>query len=175
MKIAFDFDGVLADTSILKHRWFYDTVNLLNENKRIMKMYKKLSSIIFTRENLLKTKMIDENIPFYLHELCNENELIIITNRPSYMLEWIKEWLKINGILDCFSNIFSSSDDTKGTIAIENDIDILIDDDIKHLTNNGVEYNILFNGDNTKNWNHLYKHINTISQKVWNKHVLIKK
>ena len=173
MKIAFDFDGVLADTNILKYRWFYNAISPLNDNKKIMELYKRFSSVIFTKENLLKTKMVDKNIPFYLRELSNKHELIIITHRPGFMLDWIKEWLYNNGILDYFSNVFSSSNDKKGNIAMENNIDILIDDDVKHLTNNGIEYNILFNGDNIKSWTELYERINLINQEAEKKHVLI--
>ena len=175
MKIAFDFDGVLADTNILKYRWFYNAIRPLNDNKKIMELYKRLSSVIFTKENLLKTKMIDENIPFYLRELSNEHELVIITHRPLFMLDWIKEWLYNNGILDYFSNVFSSSNDKKGNIATENNIDILIDDDMNHLINNGVEYNILYNSDKIKSWKDLYKRINLINQEIEKKHILIKK
>ena len=188
--IAFDFDGVLANTNILKHKWIYNYLNILLSDvdkisifrklsqkyskEKINEIYKKMSSYVFTRENLLKSDMMDKNIPFYLDEFGKKYRLIIITNRPQFMLEWIKEWLEKNNILKYFDSVLSSTYNTKGNIAKEENVSILIDDDIRHLSDNNIEYNILFNSGDIKNWQQLYEYINKIDNEINNNPKLIK-
>ncbi len=174
--IAFDFDGVLADTSSLKRDWFIknkgmilpnvDRTSVFSELSKIYSLdesneiYNKMCSFVFTKENLLKTNLMDENLVEYLDKLSQKHQLIIITNRPSFMLEWVREWLCKNNLDKYFSEILSSSNTTKGELALEYNANILIDDDMRHLKDERVKHNLLF-----KNWNHLMECIDYIDQK----------
>ena len=87
--IAFDFDGVLADTDEFKRQWFFNNTGLILKNtsktniykelsnlypqSEIDIIYKKMSSDVFSEDILSKTKKMDDNLRIYLKllvEIC---------------------------------------------------------------------------------------------------------
>lgn len=104
-----------------------------------------------------------------LHKLKNDNHtLCIITSRPDEKYENLKkrlnDWFTKNNIPVDF--IYSNIKD-KATFAKENNIDLLIDDDIKHCNatiKKGIKA-ILFNKDDnyqnfqTTSWQEVYNYI----------------
>ena len=180
--IAFDFDGVLANTNVLKRKWLYDNIHklFLNVDKtniydilsktysldEINNIYYQMSQDIFTKKQLLKTEMMDQNLQYYLDILSQKYDFIIITNRPEYMIEWVNEWLSNKQIDKYFKKIISSSNNSKSNLALLNNASILIDDDIRHLNNSNVPYNILFNSKFIDNWEELLDYILNIKKIV---------
>lgn len=179
--IAFDFDGVLADTDAFKKQWFLEKTDIFlkkanktNIYKELSKYYEKniidylyneMSNEIFTKEILEQIKPVDVNIKKYLKKLNENKRLFIITKRPPEMISWIKEWLVSNELDIYFDKIISSSNTTKGKVAFDNNINILIDDDISNLKNTNVTHNLLFNSALLKDWNQLFDYIDKIDQR----------
>ena len=174
-RIGFDFDGVLANTNILKREWFlrfidislddvsktgiYNELSKMYSLDEINDIYRRMGLAVFTRDNLMKTIIMDENIPKILELLTQHCELIIITNRPLFMLEWVRDWLEANGIDNFFCKILSSCGNTKGEVAVQNNVSVLIDDDINNLRDSRIEYNLLFGSSGIKDWSKLNDYI----------------
>ena len=145
-KIAFDFDGVIANTTKMKIKWFKkrnikiktsdktSIYNILGPNmdkNRIDEIYKKMSKDIFTKEVLDKTKPVRGAVRI-LKKLSKQYEIYIITARPEKMFPDIESWLKKYNIEKDITKVISSTGKEKQDICNENNIFLLCDDDIRH-------------------------------------------
>lgn len=109
----------------------------------------------------------------YIDKLIKDgHELCIITSRPDSkyknLKEEIKESFKKNNIN---INLIYTDIRNKGDFCFNNNIDLLVDDDIKHITNtqnNGIKAilfneNINYKGLQVNNWKDLYNTIKTLN------------
>lgn len=179
--IAFDFDGVIANTDEFKRKWFLNNTNIFlkkvdktNIFRDLSKYYKKaeinylyneMAAEVFKKDILVQTKPMDDNIGDYLEQLRKNHKLLIITKRPNDMLNWINDWLSTNEIGSYFDKIISSANTKKYKIALNNNVNILVDDDISNLSNKNIPHNLLFNSALIKNWNQLFNYINKIEER----------
>ena len=128
---------------------FYEKM-LANYNiDEIDKIYKDMSSAIFTKDILLKTKPINNSIQS-IKKLSKIYNIYIITARTDQMLNDVETWLVKNDIYKCIKKIISSSNDNKQDICIRNNIFYLCDDDIRHLKEKKIQKRVLF--DNKNSW-----------------------
>ena len=128
---------------------FYEKM-LANYNiDEIDKIYKDMSSAIFTKDTLLKTKPINNSIQS-IKKLSKIYNIYIITARTDQMLNDVETWLVKNDIYKCIKKIISSSNDNKQDICMKNNIFYLCDDDIRHLKENKIQKRVLF--DNKNSW-----------------------
>ncbi len=161
-KIAFDFDGVIAATDYLKKKWFkkncvylnnFDKYSIYQDLSKKMKieeidnLYNSMSDYVFSSGMLKKVK-VKNDILRLIKKSYKKNELYIITSRPNSMIAEVKEWLENKKILKYFKEIISSSNSDKQLICKNKNIDILVDDDYRHLEKNIVKVRILIS--NTK-------------------------
>lgn len=157
-KIAFDFDGVIANTTKMKIKWFkkrnikiktsdktsiYNILGTNMDKNRIDEIYKKMSKDIFTKEVLDKTKPVRGAVRI-LKKLSKQYEIYIITARPEKMFPDIESWLKKYNIEKDITKVISSTGKEKQDICNENNIFLLCDDDIRHLTNKKIQVRMLF-------------------------------
>ena len=164
-KIAFDFDGVIANTTKKKQEWLkINNINLRNTDKtsfykelqknmpkeKVDQIYKEMSHHIFTEENLLEIEGAIKSIK----KLSNIYDIYIITARTEPLILHVKKWLEKNHLQEDITKIISSSWEEKQNICIENNINFLCDDDIKHLEKHKIENRVLFSSvDNIKDSN----------------------
>lgn len=144
-RIAFDFDGVIADTNqiksewILKHlglsvpKWKCDRTNCISIIGE--KHYEKMTLYLHGREMTIQTNPVNGSLPNIL-SLSQNNQLYVITNRTSERIEWIKEWMEKFNIASKIKNIYSSRNSFKLEIADALSIYALLDDDIRHFKAN---------------------------------------
>ena len=144
-RIAFDFDGVIADTNqiksewISKHlglsvpKWMCDRTNCISIIGE--KNHERLNNYLRRREMTIQTKPVNGSLPNIL-SLSQNNQLYIITNRTPERIEWIKEWMENFNIASRIKNIYSSHNSFKLEIADAFSIDALLDDDIRHFKTN---------------------------------------
>lgn len=169
-RIAFDFDGVIADTSKKKIDWllknkniniscvdkssFFELLKYKYSLKTLQAIYKEMSDAIFTEKVLLETDPL-ENCIEVIKKLSTICDIYIISARTKESLEMVKKWLKINSVLNNISGVFSSSFERKVDICKRNNITFLCDDDIRHLIVDSqlclVYYNELNNMNNISN------------------------
>lgn len=146
-KIAFNFDGVIADTGKEKIKWFNKkgiNVNVTDKNSlyielskklsmgHINEIYKEMSENIFIPEVLEKTEPIKGAIEA-IKKLSQSFTIYIITSRPAEMIKDVNRWLINYDLRKKITGIFSSSYRSKQDICLENHIVFLCDDDIRHI------------------------------------------
>ncbi len=160
-KIAFDFDGVIAATDRLKKKWFirngvylnnfdkYSIYHYLSKKMKVEEidnLYNSMSNYVFS-DGMLKKVKVKKDVLRLIKKICKKNELYIITSRPNSMIPEVKEWLENKKILKCFKEIISSSNSGKQLICRNKNIDILVDDDYRHLEKDIVKVRILISND----------------------------
>lgn len=158
-KIAFDFDGVIADTNNEKLKWlrskgvyiksadktsFYSELNQIMSNSEVEELYRNMSHVIFQPEILYETRPILGAIET-LKKLSRRFDIYIITARTKELIEPIYDWLKNYGLSENIQEIISSSYEFKQDICLRNNICFLCDDDVRHLIDKKVNTRVLFN------------------------------
>ena len=164
IRIAFDFDGVIADTSKMKKIWlenkkieienvdktsFYQHLYEKKSKEEIDSIYKEMSKTIFTKEVLLNTEPIYNSINS-IRKISEKFEIYIITARNSEQIKYAEKWLEKYEIKKHIKKIISSSCEKKQQICKKNHISYLCDDDIRHLTDRKIPYRILYSNKNTE-------------------------
>lgn len=157
-KIAFDFDGVIADTTKKKQEWlkkqnielvntdktsFYKELQKTMKKKRVDELYREMGIHIFTQETLLETNAIEGAINA-IKKIAQQYDIYIITARTQPLILHVKKWLEKNNIKQDIREVLSSSWEEKQDICYKNDIHFLCDDDIRHLEKEKIENRILF-------------------------------
>ena len=122
-KIAFDFDGVIADTTKKKQEWlkkqnielinvdrtsFYQELKKTMNKEKIDELYKKMGEYIFTQETLMETEAIEGAIGI-IKKIANKYDIYIITARTQQLILHVKKWLKKNDVEQNIKKIISSS------------------------------------------------------------------
>ena len=157
-KIAFDFDGVIADTTKKKQEWLKkrniklvntDKTSFYQELKNKMKLetidiiYKEMGKHIFTQQTLLDTEPINGAINS-IKKISKKYDIYIITARTQQLILHVKQWLEKNDIEQNITEILSSSCEEKQDICNQYYIDFLCDDDKRHLEKEKIRNRILF-------------------------------
>lgn len=158
-KIAFDFDGVIADTGRKKMEWiknrgipvknsdktsFYKELSCKLSKIEIDKIYKEMAQSIFLPEVLNDTQPV-ENAIETIKKLSLNYDVYIITARTEKLIEPVKTWLKKYNINQNIKEIISSFYESKQDICLKNNIYFLCDDDLRHLTDKKINLKVWFN------------------------------
>lgn len=162
IRVAFDFDGVIADTTSKKINWlkenknislnrvdktnFYKLLSSFYSNYEIDELYKCMSKSIFIEDVLLSTEEVT-NALSSLKKISNMYEIYIVSSRTPNMLKSVKKWLKLNDVDKYIKKIISSSNRSKQDICVMNNIDFLCDDDVRHLLDEKIKNRLLFSSD----------------------------
>lgn len=157
-KIAFDFDGVIADTNKEKIKWLrnkgfstkcadktslYSELSNILTNTEIDELYNNMSKIIFQPETLYRTKPVLGAIE-EIKKLSQNFNIYIITARTEKLIKPVCEWLKKYDLSENIQEIISSSYESKQDICLKNNIGFLCDDDVRHLIDKKIRVRILF-------------------------------
>lgn len=149
MKYGVDYDGTIADTNSIKVAWIkknlgIDVVPWKTDKTSCVPIigaenYERME-IVYERELTLKAGEIPGAIRSLL-TLARRGEIYLVTARPVRRLAFAKEWLLSRGVLDLFRGIKTSvgangEKRTKEQICRELGLDVLIDDDERHLRDN---------------------------------------
>lgn len=186
MNIGIDIDDTLVDST----KNMIDKIGLYDKSGEVEKHIEEIMSGEIPTENirkfmntylldLTKTIRVKKDAIEVVNRLKNKgHKIILITSRNDEECKGLEkytlEYLKKNNLI--YDKIFLNSRD-KAKVCIENDIDIMIDDSIKHCNNvssTGIItflFNSLINkGKKTSlkrvnNWRQLEKEINKIEEK----------
>lgn len=154
IKIAIDFDGVVADTLILKKNWLKEKGIEIEDSSLLTKTYflDKFDPIFYEQmqveiglEDTLSCKPIQGSMQS-MFELSNDFEILVITARNEEKLKWARLWLDRWAKDIAVSNIISSYKCSKLEIAQKEACVALVDNDPRHLAldENGSVLRILF-------------------------------
>ena len=173
-RIAFDFDGVIANTTIMKKEWFkknknielkhvdkksiYEELGKRYKKRYIDILYKKMSKDIFTRDILLNTPPVKDSIET-IKRLSKKYDIFIVTSRTNEMIRDVDLWLIKYGLDKYIYEVISSSFEKKQLICKRNNIESLCDDDKRHIEDVIIEKTIYFNDDGIGLWKDVEKYI----------------
>jgi len=152
-KIALDFDGTIANTNLQKSvlvkkkfgldlpAWQCDRTFLVPQIGEVA--YQEIADIVYEREATLQTPPLAHSVE-KIPSLAEKFDLFLLTARPQRRLEFAAEWLEKYRISTCFKALLSSHlyDHTwrpKLEICQEQQFDLLLEDDLRHLAKNGFE------------------------------------
>lgn len=140
--LGIDYDATIADTNFVKATWIRDNLGLevsLWQCDRTTcipiigrENYKAMSSVIYERDYTFAAPPIAGALDA-LRTLSLHNRVYIITARPPYRIAFAKIWLAQHGAADTINNIFSSAASDKQTLCREHGVNVLVDDDVRHL------------------------------------------
>lgn len=142
LKLAVDYDGVIADTNSIKAEWIKANLGLNIPTWRCddtslvpgimdQRQHQKMARVVYGKSSSLMAQPVSGAIDG-LHTLSRIAALYIVTARPPSRLQWAREWIKSHGLGRVISGIVSTqypSKRTKKDICIKNGFHLLIDDD----------------------------------------------
>lgn len=185
MKIGIDIDDTLTNTKEKQIIYWKEFINNhpkegYNEDlpESINRFEDKFVQVFWDtyREQLSFNLSFKEGASFYLNKLKEDGHILsVVTSRPDAKYENLHEklhnWFNQNNIP---IDILYTDVRNKGLFCKENNIDILIDDDIKHIEiakELGVipilfNDNNLYNGYKVTSWKELYSIIKDISNNL---------
>jgi len=143
MVIAIDFDGTIGDANKLKSAWIQENLGLelpswqccYTECEPIVgaEVHKPMGDSVYGREGTLRAEEVSGALDA-LRLLSEKATLHVVTARPEFRVPFAQEWLELNSALDCIEAFHSSVGTTKAAICAEINASVLIDDDVRHLT-----------------------------------------
>ena len=161
MKIGIDFDGTVADTSTAKSSYIESHFGLdvppcrCNRTECVPLIgeaaYEEMGRVMYSRERTLQIPPVPGSVPA-IRELAERASLFVVTARASSQRSIVEDWLHRNELDDCFKDIFGAEPGRDKVSTCElHSIDILIDDDTRHLREvNQLPRRILFQSDGSR-------------------------
>ena len=178
MRIGIDIDDTIVNTSEMCINYVKKLDKKYGENiKDIITDNIKNPVVTLFYDNYLYDVIahakLKEDAVKVINELYRDNEIYLITARSERFIKDVDNMTK--NLLDSYNikyNKIITGAGKKAELCVENNIDLLIDDSIKHctnLSNIGID-TLLFNSINNKdietnlkrvyNWNEVYDYVN---------------
>ncbi len=198
MNIGIDYDGTIADTNLYKSlflkqkyrieipSWKCDRTECIPELEKHFspqeanKIYKNFHKIVFVGKYAGNAKQV-AGAKESIIELSKTHNIYIITARYDYMINYANKWLDKKDLSKYIQGIYSTKiQDSKlkrvlpkKDICKQYKIDIIIDDDERHLKDISNVKKILFKNNSpekydkkglfvAKNWQEIVSYINNI-------------
>jgi len=139
--IAID-SGIILDSNRVKQQWLLENLGLKFELWEVNKTelepkigpetYERMRQEVFSKEGILSHPIVEGVKEFFYR--FRENEFYMLTVKTPKFIPYIISWLHQN--IKSFSiipKVFTAYDTTKTRICEQEGINIIIDDDIRHL------------------------------------------
>jgi hypothetical protein len=141
MRIAIDFDGVIANTLKQKSIWLLKNKGLHVEPELTVKsefiarfdhsLYKEMQANV-GYEDTLDALPVDGCLGA-LSSIAINNHVYVLTSRPEEKLHWVEKWLSKYGFENLIEDIYSTHLMSKLKQASKLSCSALIDNDLRHL------------------------------------------
>jgi uncharacterized HAD superfamily protein len=140
MIIGIDFDGVIADTPILKiayvNEHFNKNINIKDSSKEKLskiigiKNYKDMITNTYISADMLKVPPVKDSLEC-IKRLSKKNKILIVTSRNDKEVIVAKRWLKKHKVN--YNLLINTSEKNKSDVCKRYNIDVLIEDEPKKL------------------------------------------
>lgn len=139
MYVYVDFDGVLADTAVLKRTWVANAtgreINASFDRSTLLpligtKIYSAMQSDVGYEDTLLAPPMVGALSA--LRQLSEIATIIVVSARPPEKMVWVRRWLSRHGLEEEVQCVTSAYACTKSDIVRQYGGGWLIDDDLRH-------------------------------------------
>ena len=142
MRIGIDYDGTIADTNAVKSQWIQANLGQTIPPEKCDRTqcvpligkqnYERLAAVVYEREWSLRVSPVC-GVVAALNKLSKAHQLVLVTARLKHRVEFASQWLMKQGLRGLFDEILSSDGTDKATICRDTGIDILLDDDRRHI------------------------------------------
>lgn len=151
MKLAFDFDGTIANTNQMKSILFEERHGIKLPGWQCdrtdavpivgLEAYEDVGNIVFERKSTLETPPLEDALK-YIPALAEKADIYLLTARPQRWLDFAAEWLDKYDLTRYFERLLSSHIvdrewRPKLEICEENNFELLLEDDPRHFRVNG--------------------------------------
>ena len=152
--IGLDYDGTIADTGLAKADWIREHLGIEVPPWRTDRTmcvpiigaenYERLSRVVYAPEASMRADEVP-GASLAIRALSKEYRLFIVTARDAQQMTWAREWLANRGLDACMAGFLSSAQRaadgsrlSKAQLCRDNRIDVLIDDDERHLRDSSL-------------------------------------
>jgi hypothetical protein len=149
MIIGIDYDGTIANTSEVKAHWIRERLGMVVPPWKTdrtscvpligLDNYERMSLYVYDREGSLRAREVvgSRNA---IEDLAKYSKIFIVTARQLPQIRWCKQWLRAKGLdvsIDAYLSTTEKGPDgsglTKPQLCRDHGIEVLIDDDERHL------------------------------------------
>lgn len=154
MYVFVDFDGVLADTTIIKKQWVasatgrqietsFDRSTLLSQIGETI--YSAMQSEVGFEDTLLAPPV--EGAVMAIRRLSAVATIVVVSARPPEKMVWLHRWLELYGLKEVVGGVVSAYGCAKSDVVLQYGAGWLIDDDVRHAAGlpNNASF-VLFGG-----------------------------
>jgi len=138
-----DYDGTIADTNVMIAKWIKMKVGIevppwkCDRTRCVpiigLEIYEEMSDVVYEKEWTLKAPPVEGALEG-LKKLKSLGRVYIVTARPKRRIKWAESWLRHHGVLDQIDGFISAWNKSKRDLCREYSINILLDNDERHLT-----------------------------------------
>jgi len=142
IRIAVDYDGTIANTNLVKSEWLKRNMNIdippwrcdrtICETIIGREKYNEMAKYVYGRELSLGASEVF-GASEGLKQLKKIGDVFVLTARDAEMLQWAEIWLAKHEVRDDVEQVIASLGQPKLKLCQENGINILIDDDQRHI------------------------------------------
>ena len=139
---AIDYDGVIANTNLMKSRWIQERLGLdvppfLCDRTDCVPLigepaYSAMGDYVYGYEGTMAAPPVP-GVEEGVRALAERGPLYLLTARPPTRLEFAREWLEKSKLAAYFEELSSAADSSKLAIAAAKGCRVMIDDDVRHL------------------------------------------
>jgi len=151
-RVAIDFDGVVANTTVGKRAWILDNLGLRYSERACSRsdlvpvigdaQYSLMQANVGFADTLAAFPM--SGCVYWLRRLSSCGRVFIVSARPKEKIVWVGRWLDAWGLTDAVSDVISSHGLSKMQVVRHIGAQCLVDDDIRHLRDDRSARRILF-------------------------------
>lgn len=157
-----DYDGTIADTNRVKAAWIRERLGREVDPQACDRTscvpiigaasYEAMAAVVYERESSLKAPPVAGALDA-LRALREHGQVYVLSARLPHRLVFAREWLELHGAGEFADALLSSADSDKLSVCKQHGIDVLVDDDERHLVpvvKQGLQAVLLkvdFNGD----------------------------
>ncbi len=137
-----DYDGTIADTNFMKTKWIHENLGReiypwQGDRTSCVPIigaanYETMADVVYEREWSLQAPPVAGALDA-LRVLSGRGKVYVVTARLPHRLAFAKEWLGVQQVAGFVNGFLCSARIDKGKLCKDYGIDILIDDDVRHL------------------------------------------
>jgi hypothetical protein len=137
-----DYDGTIADTNLMKARWVREHLRKQIDPWQCdrtscvpligVENYERMANTVYERAWSLAAPPVVGALAG-LQALCEHGKVYVLTARLPRRLDFAREWFEHQGVPGFGDALLSSAESDKLSVCKRHGINVLIDDDERHL------------------------------------------
>ncbi|MFQ5755257.1 MAG: hypothetical protein ACE5H7_04080 [Acidiferrobacterales bacterium] len=137
-----DYDGTLADTSLMKARWIREHLGRdmpawqCDRTSCVpiigAEHYKAMANVVYEQEWSMQAPAVAGALDA-VKALSTRGKVYVVSARLPHRMAFARKWLEQRGVVRLVSGFLSSAGSDKEALCMQYGLQVLIDDDARHL------------------------------------------